>query len=248
MKGYVHSIDSFGTVDGPGIRMVIFMQGCPLRCSYCHNPDTWQTNTGTVMTVPEIMAKYEKTKMLTKGGITLTGGEPLLQKEFATQLFKECKRKNIHTCIDTSGATFTEKSKKDFDELMQFTDLVLLDIKHIDTTQHEIMTGAKNENILNFAKYLSQIEKPVWIRHVVIENITLKEEYLLKLGAFLAQLKNIKALDILPYHTMAVDKYKKLNMVYPLEGVEATSSQRTSYALSIIVEGMKQEIKKSRKS
>ncbi len=248
MKGYVHSIDSFGTVDGPGIRMVVFMQGCPLRCSYCHNPDTWQINTGTVMTVPEILAKFEKTKTFTKGGVTLTGGEPLLQIEFTTQLFKAFKKLNVHTCIDTSGVTFNKENTKKFDELMQYTDLVLLDIKHIDPLQHELMTGAKNDNILEFAKYLSRIEKPVWIRHVVIENITLKDEYLLKLGAFLAQLKTIKALDILPYHTMAVDKYKQLNMVYPLEGVEATSSQQAADALNIIVKGMKQELQKNIKN
>ncbi len=126
---------------------------------------------------------------------------------------------------------------------MQYTDLILLDIKHIDDAQHQIMTGAGNKNILNFAKYLSDINKDVWIRHVVIEGITLKEEYLLQLGAFLSQLKNIKALDIIPYHTMAKEKYKKLNMVYPLEGIEATSTERTSYALGIIVKGMKQELK-----
>ncbi len=244
MKGYVHSIDSFGTVDGPGIRMVVFMQGCPLRCIYCHNPDTWQINTGTEMTVNDIMAKFEKTKMFTTGGITVTGGEPLIQHDFLLQLFKQCKKQNIHTCIDTSGITFTDENKKKFDELMELTDLVLLDIKHIDNKKHEIMTGASNVNILNFAKYLSNINKPVWVRHVVIENITLKDEYLLRLGAFLAHLKNIKALDILPYHTMAVDKYKNLGIVYPLDGLESTSQDRTSYALSVIIKGIKQELQK----
>ncbi len=240
MKGYVHSIDSFGTVDGPGIRMVIFMQGCPLRCNYCHNPDTWSVNTGNQMSVEDVLKEFEKTKKFTTGGITATGGEPLLQIDFLIELFKKCKEKNIHTCIDSSGITFTEQNKAKFDEIMQYTDLVLLDIKHIDSDEHKIMTGAPNENILNFARYLSHIKKDVWIRHVVIEGITLNEEYLLRLGEFLSELSNIKALDIIPYHTMAEEKYKELNMKYPLEGVEATSTERTSYALSVIVKGVKQ--------
>ncbi len=239
VEGYVHSIDSFGTVDGPGIRMIVFMQGCPLRCSYCHNPDTWNTNSGELMTPANILDKYEKIKDYTKGGITVTGGEPLLQIEFVVELFKLCKQNNIHTCIDTSGATFCDKKKEQFDELIKYTDLVLLDIKHIDSEQHRALTGVGNESILRFAEYLSEVRKDVWIRHVVIEGITLVEKYLLRLGRFLAGLKNIKALDIIPYHTMATQKYKQLNMLYPLEGIPATTTHRTSYALSVILKGIK---------
>ncbi len=242
MKGYIHSIDSFGTVDGPGIRMVIFMQGCPLSCGYCHNPDTWKTNIGTVYSVDDILNKYEKTKGFTTGGITVTGGEPLLQIKFLIELFKRFKEKGVNCCVDTSGITFNNENREFFDELMHYTDLVLLDIKHIDSEQHKILTGAGNENILSFAKYLSEIKKDVWIRHVVIESITLNDDYLLRLGSFLSELKNIKALDIIPYHTMAIDKYIKLNISYPLEGIEATSTERTSYALKVILKGIKQQL------
>ncbi len=248
MKGYVHSIDSFGTIDGPGIRMVVFMQGCPLRCAYCHNPDTWQTNVGNQMSTDDVIKKYESIKEYATGGITVTGGEPLLQIEFITELFKKCKEKNIHTCLDTSGITYSENNKSVFDELMTVTNLILLDIKHIDNEEHKKLTGLGNENILKFAKYLSDVKTDVWIRHVVIEGITLNEAFLLQLGAFLASLKNIKALDIIPYHTMAIDKYKNLDLEYPLKGIPATSTQRTSYALSVIVKGMKQEIIKKHKS
>ncbi len=244
MQGYIHSIDSFGTVDGPGIRMVVFMQGCPLRCSYCHNPDTWATGIGNQFSVDDILLQYEKTKGFTTGGITATGGEPLLQIDFLIELFARCKEKNIHTCLDSSGATFNEHNRPKFDSLMKYTDLVLLDIKHIDNEQHKILTGVENINILNFARYLSEINKDVWIRHVVIEGITLKVEYLLRLGAFLSELRNIKALDVIPYHTMAEEKYQKLNMAYALKGIAATSTERTSYALSIIVDGIKQELAK----
>ncbi len=242
MKGYVHSIDSFGTVDGPGIRMVVFMQGCPMRCNYCHNPDTWPEKKGSVMTVSQVLQRFEKTKAFTEGGITVTGGEPLLQIDFVTELFKQCKKKNINTCLDTSGITFNTDTKELHRKLMEYTDLVLLDIKHIDSERHKIMTGAANENILAFAEFLSLINKDVWIRHVVIEGVTLREEYLLRLGAFLSKLKNIKALDIIPYHTMALEKYKQLGIPYVLEGINATSTERTSYALSVIVKGMKQQI------
>ncbi len=244
MKGYIHSIDSFGTVDGPGIRMVVFMQGCPLRCSYCHNPDTWDTNVGKQFSTDDILLQYEKTKVFTTGGITVTGGEPLLQIDFLTELFLKCKEKDIHTCLDTSGVTFGEENQEKIDMLMKYTDLVLLDIKHVDNVKHKSLTGVGNKNILDFARYLSKINKDVWIRHVVIEKITLQEEYLLELGAFLSELRNIKALDIIPYHTMAIDKYKKLNMKYPLEGVSETSAERASYAMSVIIKGIKQELAK----
>ncbi len=243
MLGNIHSFDTFGSVDGPGVRFVVFTQGCPLRCSYCHNPDTWCTHKNQLVSTDEIIKKYEQVKEFTKGGITVTGGEPLLQIEFVTELFELCKQRGVHTCIDTSGATFSESEevRAKFDRLMAVTDLVLLDLKHIDDAEHRKLTGVGNKRILQFAQYLSNINKDVWIRQVVIEGITLNETYLKQLGYFLATLRNIKALDIIPYHTMAIEKYEKLGMPFKLQGVEATSTERTAYALKIVVDAIKEK-------
>ncbi len=241
MQGYVHSIESFGTVDGPGIRLVVFFQGCPLRCKYCHNPDTWAVNIGGKMSVQEILDKYDScAAFLKNGGITVTGGEPLLQIDFLTQLFKECKVRDIHTCVDTSGITFTRESKVAFENLMQYVDLVLLDIKHIDSEEHKKLTGAFNTNILEFAKYLDSINKPVWIRHVLVPGITTDEKYLLKLGEFIADLKNVKALDILPYHTMGTVKYTQLGMEPPLKNVPEATKELALSARKTILKGIRQ--------
>ncbi|MDD6084483.1 MAG: radical SAM protein, partial [Oscillospiraceae bacterium] len=165
MKGYVHSIETFGTVDGPGTRFVVFFQGCPMRCLYCHNPDSWiQKNAQKIMTVEEVLTQYESVKEFCKGGITVTGGEPLMQTDFLTDLFKNAKLKNIHTALDTSGVLFNRKNNKKIDELLKYTDLVLLDIKHIDDIEHKKLTGISNMNILDFAKYLSEKDMPVWLR------------------------------------------------------------------------------------
>ncbi len=239
MRGYVHSTDSFGTVDGPGIRFVVFMQGCPLRCKYCHNPDTWNVNTGNNMSVDEIFALYCGVQNFAKGGITVTGGEPLLQIEFVTALFKKFKQHNIHTCLDTSGVTFNKNNTEEIDELLKVCDLVLLDLKHINSEEHKALTGVDNHNILEFAKYLSDKNISVWLRHVVIHNITLIDEHLLNLGAFLTKLKNIKALDIIPYHKMGSEKYERLNIPDPLEKTPPTSKDEASYAMKKIIEGMK---------
>lgn len=205
IKGNIHSIESCGTVDGPGIRFVIFMQGCPMRCQYCHNPDSWTTNANKLMTVDEIMQKYDGVKeFVQSGGITVTGGEPLLQINFVTELFKAAKSKNIHTALDTSGITFNPQNTETIDELLKYTDLVLLDIKHINNEEHKKLTGCSNQNILKFAQYLSERGIPMWIRHVVVKDITLNEEYLTELGKFIKTLKTVKALDVLPYHDMAI--------------------------------------------
>lgn len=238
MKGRIHSIESFGTVDGPGIRFVIFMQGCPMRCLYCHNPDTWDINAGKETETDELIAEYEKCKNFTKGGITATGGEPLLQIEFVTELFKKAKSKNIHTCLDTSGIVFCRGDKR-FDELMRYTDLVMLDIKHIDSKKHKALTSFPNDRILDFAIYLSEKNIPVWIRHVVVPGITDNREYLLRLGEFIGRLKNVKALDVLPYHTMGKVKYQNMNIPYPLEGVEPLSKESAIEARKIIIDGMR---------
>lgn len=235
-KANIHSIESCGTVDGPGIRFVVFMQGCPLRCKYCHNPDTWSTENNQQMTVDEIMKKYDGVKeFVHSGGITVTGGEPLLQIDFVTELFKTAKERKIHTALDTSGILFNPNDTSKIDELLKYTNLVLLDIKHIDDEEHKKLTGASNNNILAFAKYLSDKNIPMWIRHVVVKDITLNEKYLKELGEFMATLKNVKALDVLPYHDMAIPKYEALGISYPLKGTPPTTKEEALWARDIIL-------------
>lgn len=240
IKGNIHSIETCGTVDGPGIRFVIFMQGCPLRCQYCHNPDTWQTDTNKLMTVKDIMQKYDGVKeFVQSGGITVTGGEPLLQIDFVTELFKVAKAHGIHTALDTSGITFNPENTENINNLLKYTDLVLLDIKHIDDAEHKKLTGASNKNILAFAQFLSEKQIPVWIRHVVVKDITLNEKYLIELGRFLKTMKNIKALDILPYHNMAIPKYEALGINYPLKNTPPTTKEEAIWARDIILQNMR---------
>ncbi len=245
-KGYIHSIDSLGTVDGPGIRMVVFTQGCPLRCKYCHNPDTWKPMVGKTMTVDEILEKYEAIKAFSKGGITVTGGEPLIQMEFITNLFAVCKERGIHTCLDTSGFSFSKENIQGYDKLMAVTDLILLDIKHINDEEHKKLTGVSNRNILKFAKYLSDIKKDVWIRHVAVPNITINDEYLLELGYFLGGLKNIKALDVLPFHKMGEEKYLSMNINPPLGETPNATDEQAIYCKNKIIEGIKKRLKENK--
>lgn len=225
--GRIHSTESFGTVDGPGIRFVIFMQGCPIRCAYCHNPDTWSTKGGILRSVNDLLQEYDTYKEFLKGGgITVTGGEPLLQMEFVTQLFQQAKEKNIHTCLDTSGITFNYDKREQFDELMKVTDLVMLDIKQINEEKHKKLTGQSNRSVLAFAKYLSENKIPLWVRYVAVESWTDDETDLTDLGSFLARLTSLKALDVLPYHTMGKVKYDNLSLPYRLEGVPAMEKER----------------------
>lgn len=244
MTGYIHSKESFGTVDGPGIRYVLFMQGCPLRCVYCHNPDTWEIGKGDKITAEEVLQEFNKNRSFySKGGITVTGGEPLLQVDFLTELFKKAKDEKIHTCIDTSGITYNSDNPayiRKLDELMKYTDLVMLDIKHIDPEKHKELTGKDNKRILDFAKYLEGKKIPVWVRHIIIEGYTDNPEELRKLGEFIGALKNLKALDVLPYHTMGVNKYKELGIPYPLEGMEALPVEKAVEAKKYILDGVKQ--------
>lgn len=251
MKGRVHSIESCGTVDGPGVRYVVFLQGCPLRCQYCHNPDTWDVADGKSVSVDEILSGYEKVKSFMKnGGLTVTGGEPLLQMEFVTELMREAKQRGIHTCIDTSGITFQKDNEavvKKFDKLLEYTDLFLLDIKHIENTSHKELTGQSNRNVLDFAEYLSDRGKDVWIRHVVVPEITYQEADLKALGYFLGGLKNIKALDVLPYHTMGTVKYDNMGMEYPLRDIIALEKEDAVKARAFILEGMKKRLLEQRR-
>ena len=239
MYGFIHSTESFGTVDGPGVRFVIFLQGCPMRCQYCHNPDTWKMRSGAVRSAESLIKEYQRNApYYTKGGITVTGGEALMQIDFLLELFQLAKQKNIHTCLDTSGITFPEKEtsyKKKLDALMELTDLVLLDIKHIDPAEHKKLTGYDNSRILAFARYLAEKNIPVWVRHVVVPGITDDPEYLSQLGAFLGTLPNIKALDVLPYHIMGITKYEQLGIPYPLEGIEPATQKQARDAKQIIL-------------
>lgn len=243
MQGRIHSLESFGTVDGPGVRYVVFMQGCPMRCKYCHNPDTWEVNAGTLMDADYIIEQYERNKgFYTDGGITVTGGEPLLQIDFITELFEKAKAKGIHTCIDSSGITFNPDSPEvmaKFDKLMPLTNLVMLDIKHIDDEHHLELTKQHNKNILAFAQYLSDKGVDTWIRHVVVPGITDDDKYLYKLGYFIGGLKTLRALDVLPYHDMGKVKYEKLGIDYPLKDTPPMDKTILLDKKKAIIDGIK---------
>ena len=243
MSGRIHSLESFGTVDGPGVRFVVFVQGCPMRCAYCHNPDTWAMTGGKIMEASEIIEQYERNIAFYKnGGITVTGGEPLMQVDFLIELFTLAKEKSIHTCIDTSGiaykldnTAFIEK----LDRLMTLTDLVMLDIKHIDPEKHKELTQQPNDGILAFCEYLNDRQVDVWIRHVVVPTITDDDTYLYKLGYFIGQFTNVKALDILPYHTMGKPKYEQLGMEYKLDGIPAMDKNKVIEKKQVVLQGIK---------
>ena len=211
-----------------------------MRCQYCHNPDTWRLDAGEAMTAEQILEEYRKNKTFyRKGGITVTGGEPLLQIDFLLDLFRLAKQEGVHTCLDTSGVTYRETDsayQQKLDRLLDMTDLVLLDVKHTDPEKHTWLTGHGNEHILKFARYLDQKKIPVWIRHVLIPGITDGKEHLQELGKILAGLRNVKALDVLPYHTMGVSKYQQLGMPYPLEGIEPATKAQVADAKKIILE------------
>lgn len=244
MIGLVHSIESFGTVDGPGVRYVVFLKGCPLRCAYCHNPDTWDCFGAKEISPEEVIDGYLKNRAFYKnGGITVTGGEPLVQIDFLISLFKMAKKESIHTCIDTSGITFDSKDEaylQKLDTLLEYTDLIMLDIKHIEEERHIALTGQSNKNVLEFAKYVEKKGVSLWIRHVVVPNLTDNYDDLYNLGKFIGTLSNVKALDVLPYHTMGVNKYKELGIPYKLEDTPALSAEDAVKAREIILKGIKE--------
>lgn len=236
MLGKIHSIESFGTVDGPGIRYVIFVKGCPLRCLYCHNPDTWTFNNAIIKSDDEIVKDAMRYKGYwgDKGGITITGGEPLLQIDFIISLLKKFKELNVHTALDTSGALFNNNDIEKYLELIKYVDLFLLDIKHINNEEHIKLTGKENKNILEFAKFLSEHEKDMWIRHVLVPGITTTEIYLKELKDFISTLKTVKKVEILPYHTLGVVKYENLGLDYPLKGVNPPTKDEINKAKEIL--------------
>lgn len=237
-KGYIHSLESFGSVDGPGVRYLIFTTGCAMRCQFCHNPDTWNMNSGTLYTADELIDKAWKYRPYwgSKGGITVSGGEPLLQIDFLLELFQKAKERGINTTLDTCGNPFTREEPffSKFQELMKVTDLVMLDIKHIDDEQHKILTGQTNKNILDMARYLSDTGKPVWIRHVLVPERSDKDEYLHRLHDFIETLDNVEKVEVLPYHTLGVYKWKELGIPYQLEGIDPPSKERVENANRIL--------------
>ncbi len=243
MKGRIHSLESFGTVDGPGVRYVVFVQGCPMRCAYCHNPDTWEMNAGKLMEPSYIIEQYKRNIGFYRGGgITVTGGEPLMQIDFLIELFTLAKQENIHTCIDSSGIAYNPSNEewiKKLDHLMTLTDLVMLDIKHIDPEKHIELTSQPNTNILKFAGYLNEKQVPMWIRHVVVPGITDDPVYLEQLGYFIGAFKNLKALDILPYHDLGAVKYEKLGMDYKLKDVKPMDKSKVPQLKQYVLNGIK---------
>lgn len=245
MLGNIHSFESFGTVDGPGVRFVVFFQGCPMRCLYCHNPDTWAVGAGTLYSAEDIIEKLlRNAPFYSTGGITATGGEPMLQLDFLIELFTLAKQNNIHTCLDTSGVVFNPESPdclQKTDTLLSVTDLVMLDIKHIDDNGHKKLTSRSNKNILQFAGYISQKNVPMRIRHVIVPGITDKRGELLALGKFLKPFGNIEKIEALPYHTLGKSKYESLGISYPLGDLPQLGENDASAALEIIKEGMNGE-------
>ena len=230
----VHSIESFGTVDGPGIRFVLFLQGCSLKCKYCHNRDTWDMTLGEEKTLEEIIEKVKRYKTymnLSGGGVTVTGGEPLLQYNFVLELFKRLKEEGISTCVDTSGMVALTDGIK---EVLKYTDLVLLDIKHIDEEKCKDLVGFSNKRELEFARYLSDNNIKMWIRQVLVPGYTDAEEDLLKLKDFLLTLNTVEKVQILPYHSMGKYKWKNLGLEYPLEGVRDANQDDVDRAKKIL--------------
>ena len=238
MSGRIHSIESFGTVDGPGVRLVVFLQGCPMRCAYCHNPDTWDLKGGKKVEVSRIIKDFERNRGFYRGGgITVTGGEPLLQVDFLIELFLECKKHEIHTCIDTSGITYKPENIEyieKLDRLLELTDLVMLDIKHIDPEKHLHLTGQPNEGILAFAYYLSNKNIPVWIRHVVVPGLTDSDESINGICDIVAGRKCVERVELLPFHKLGEFKWRELGLDYKLYDTPAPTNLRMAELRAII--------------
>ena len=247
MLGNIHSVESFGSADGPGVRYIVFLKGCDMRCAYCHNPDTWAKPCGTQdaplpgetwQSAEEVLTKALRYKTYWKknGGITVSGGEALLQIDFLIELFTLAKKKGVHTCLDTSGNPFTRKEPfwGKFQELMQVTDLFMLDIKEIDEEKHKKLTGCSNRNILDMASYLSEQGKAMWIRHVLVPGVTDDEEDLKRLRTFVESLKTVERFEILPYHTLGVFKWKELEIPYRLEDVDPPTKEQVDRAKALL--------------
>ena len=244
-KAYVHSIESFGSVDGPGIRFVIFLSGCKMRCRYCHNPDTWTMKSDDMRSADELLQQALRFRAYwgKEGGITVSGGEALLQIDFMLELFEKAKALGINTCLDTAAQPFTREEPffSKFTKLMSLTDLVLLDLKHIDNQEHKKLTGWENNNVLDCARYLSQIQTPVWIRHVLVPNITDNDTYLHDLRDFIKTLHNVKRIEVLPYHSMGAYKWQKLGLNYTLDHVDSPTRERVENAEKILLSALNKD-------
>ncbi|SJZ31712.1 MULTISPECIES: pyruvate formate-lyase-activating protein [Treponema] len=238
MKGYIHQLESFGSVDGPGIRFIIFFAGCPLRCKYCHNPDTWDMMKGKQYTADELLDEAITCREYwgTKGGITVSGGEPLAQIDFLLELFTNAKERGINTCIDTAGGPFTREGEwfEKFKRLMNVTDVLLMDIKHINEEEHIKLTGHTGKNIIEMFRYLDEINKPVWIRHVLVPGITDNDEYLIQTRDFIRTLGNVQRVEVLPYHGLGAMKYKDLGIDYVLKDTNSPTAERVQNARKIL--------------
>ncbi|AEV94560.1 pyruvate formate-lyase-activating protein [Pediococcus claussenii] len=238
--GYVHSIETFGSVDGPGIRYVVFLQGCHMRCQYCHNPDTWKLNVGDKMTTDQILDDAEKYRAFwgKTGGITVSGGEALVQVDFVLELFEKAKERNISTCLDTAGQPFTREQPffDKFERLMQVTDISLVDIKHINSKEHKKLTQYGNENILDMIQYMAAHHNDIWIRHVLVPQRTDYDNYLAELGDYIAKIPNdiVQKVEVLPYHTLGVKKYHEMKIKYRLEGIETPTPDRVANAEKLL--------------
>ena len=235
MHGNINSIETMGLVDGPGIRMVIFLQGCPLRCLFCHNPETWNTKENMIMTPEEVLKKVLRYKNYfgNEGGITFSGGEPLLQPEFLLETLKLCKENGINTALDTAGVNNNIGNKE---EILKYVDLVIWDIKAIDKEEYKKMTSKEIDESLEFIALCQKLNKKMWLRQVIVPGINDTKEYILKLKNFIKPLKNIKKVELLPYHVLGVEKYKKLGLKYRLEGVDAMDVKRCKELEKILLE------------
>lgn len=238
MQGRIHSIETFGTVDGPGIRFVLFMQGCAMQCQYCHNPDTWDLKGGRTVSVDEMVAEIEPYigyYRRSKGGLTVTGGEPTLQAAFVEQVFREVKKRwNLHTTLDSNGYSDANHVAG----LLEVTDLVLLDLKHIDREKHIALTAVPNDRMLRFARHLSNIGKKMWIRHVFIPGVNDDEEDLLDLGRFIGTLNNVEKLELLPYHMMGIYKWEQMGKAYPGAHFRSPTEEEAARANELIHQGI----------
>ncbi|WP_321972582.1 pyruvate formate-lyase-activating protein [Paratractidigestivibacter sp.] len=238
MQGRVHSVESFGSADGPGVRYIVFLQGCPMRCRFCHNPDTWKAEGGELKSVNELLNEAERYSRYWRkdGGITVSGGEALAQIDFLLELFSEAKKRGINTCLDTSLAPFTHEGAwfQKFERLIDVCDLMLCDIKHIDAAAHRDLTGRDNANILDAFRYLDEKGQPIWVRHVLVPGITDADDSLRRTREFIASLSNVQRVEVLPYHTLGVFKWEDLGIPYTLGDVEPPTPEQTDRATKIL--------------
>ncbi len=238
MQGRIHSFETFGSVDGPGVRFVIFMQGCRMRCRYCHNPDSWKLEAGEVFESADVVKRALRYRGYwgTEGGVTVSGGEALLQTDFVLELFTKLKEQGVSTCLDTAAGPFSVDPAflQKFDALMKVTDLVMLDIKHIDSKAHKDLTSQGNENILECARHIDALGVKMWIRHVLLPGFTDSDVQLTGLRAFIDTLKNVTRVEVLPYHTLGIFKWEQLHIPYTLKDVPPPTDEQLKQARAIL--------------